>query len=133
MPLLTDDKCDCDWPVLWEVGNPVFLGRLVRVRVCCLMRDMEQRFETSYHETVDCEPIASWNQELTGLPVPDYLERRIAVKRDTGYKMEAPPESYALAEELASKSPDGSVANVIEGVLRRKLPNDEGLRKSWQR
>jgi hypothetical protein len=140
MPLLTDAKCDCDWPVLWEVGNPVFLGRLTTIRLCCLMKFIEQTFELSFHETRDAEPMASWNAELTGKGIPEYLERRIEEKRVQGFAMDAPQESEdlqiqmeAIAKNGGAPDADGSVSGYIENGIRRTQPNDEGLRKSWQR
>ena len=134
MPLLTDNLCNCDWPVLWEVGNPTFLGRLVRIRLCCLMTDMEQRFETTYHETFDGEPLYKWNEEATGKPIPDYIAKRLAVKKAVGFAMEAPIEPDAARQQR--DHPDGDVGGDLpedpSRFIRSMEPVETGRRKSWQ-
>lgn len=146
MPLLMDDQCDCEFPVLWEMGNPLFLGRMVRVRLCCLMRDMEARFGTSYHQVWDAEPRATWNEERTGQEQPDWLGRRIAEKMAMGYAMEAPIEDEANAQRLADEAVElGYVAmddkgNIVPNVGRMlekeikatEQPHRVG-RKMWER
>ena len=108
MPQLLDGKCACDWPVLWEVGSPSFVGRLVTIRLCCFMTYIEQRDEIDFHETKDTEPTYTWNVGATGLPVPDYMAQRIAAKKAAGFSMEAPLEPSLMTRlaDLMRDDPD---------------------------
>lgn len=132
MPLLTDAKCDCDWPMLWEAGNPTFLGRLVYVRLCCLMSAMEEYLEMDFHETFDAEPLATWNAEATGRAVPEYITQRIEKKRLQGYVMEAPLESSALRAQIEDGNISKELSEHIEHKIRSKEPVETGRRKAWE-
>ena len=138
MPLLTDEKCNCDWPMLWEAGNPTFLGRLVRVRLCCLMKAMEDYFEVDFHETFDGEPVYAWNKESTGKNIPGYLKSRIAAKKLQGFSMEAPvePEADLWAREDSEDGVEGNTAysvdpKMVDHALRSKGLVVTGRKKAW--
>lgn len=120
MPLLADAECRCDWPVLWEVGSPTFLGRLVTIRLCCLMTYIEGRFEIDFHETKDTEPAYAWNEGATGRPIPEYIAQRIEAKKAAGFSMDAPLEP-SLMTRLSFRMQDPTALDAQSLDNRRKI------------
>ena len=134
MPLLTDNRCDCPWPYLWEIYNP-FAGRMTRMRLCCINKFLEQMYEISFLEVVDSEPLVSWNSKLAG-EMPNFLRRIIEEKKAQGFKMEAPLETQdfrAQMRQTAGSETTMTVSEEYEQRLREAQPVENGHRKAWVR
>lgn len=96
MPTLTDDQCDCPYPLLWENESPV-LGRAVRVRLCCMNKLLEEIYETSFIQVWDSEPAIAWDGDGK---MPAWMQRRYDEKKAEGFSMEPAYTREQLVEEL---------------------------------
>lgn len=130
-----DAKCNCDMPWIAQISNVSYLGRDTRYRLCCLTTFIEQLYEVSLHETRDTEPIASWNEELAGQPIPQFIADRIEQKRAMGFKMDAPPSTG----EYTKKRPGDDLTEYdiyLENAHKYLLnvePNDDGKKPLFKR